>query len=290
MQTNEQHGDIMANLMRQAYLEVIPTRTILDKLVHVPRHSYISITCSPVNGLEPTLELVEQLRALPEERQLKLIPHIAARMVQDRGHLREILARLAEARVESIFVPGGDAAQAAGSYPGSLELLRDMAEIGHEIEDVGVATHPEGHPLVPEAGLLRLMKEKQEFATYLVTQMCFDPAVLVAWLRQIRREGVTMPAWIGLPGVAELPKLISLSMRIGVGQSLQVLKKQKGLVRKLVTARPYQPDDLLAGLQPHLGDPALDIRGFHLFSFNNVERTERWRLQTVARLGATLDA
>jgi methylenetetrahydrofolate reductase (NADPH) len=131
---------------------------------------------------------------------------------------------------------------------------------------------------------MRLLIEKQEFASYLVTQMCFDPDALINWLREIRRAGVTLPAWLGLPGVAEIPKLIALSLRIGVGQSVRVLKKQKGLVRKMISARPYQPDDLLAGLQPHLDDPELDIPGFHLFSFNNVEPTERWRVETLERL------
>lgn len=270
---------MMAGLLQKAYMEVIPTSTIVDRLVHVPRHSYVSITCSPVKGLEPTLELVEQLRALPEERQLKLIPHVAARLVRDRGHLREILARLEAARVESVFVPGGDAQKPAGQYDCSLDLLRDMAEIGHSIEDVGIASHPEGHPMVDDAGLLHLLKEKQPFASYLVTQMCFDPQVLIAWLRNIRQEGVLLPAWIGLPGVAEMSKLISLSLRIGVGQSVRVLKRQKGLIRKMISAKPYQPDDILAGLEPHLGDPDINIPGFHLFSFNEIERTERWRLE-----------
>ena len=105
---------ILAHLLDQAYLEVIPTRTIMDRVEHIPQHAYVSITCSPVNGLEPTLELVEQLRDLPAERQLKLVPHIAARLVRDKGHLREILARLEAARVESIFVPGGDAPERRG--------------------------------------------------------------------------------------------------------------------------------------------------------------------------------
>ena len=89
---------------------------------------------------------------------------------------------------------------------------------------------------------------------------------------------------MGIPGVAEIPKLISLSLRIGVGQSVSVLKKQKGLVRRMLSARPYQPDELLAGLLPHLDDPLLDIPGFHLFSFNNVEKTERWRQRAIGRL------
>jgi methylenetetrahydrofolate reductase (NADPH) len=274
----------LARLVERAYLEVFPTGTIVDRLLHVPQHAYVSITCSPSHGIEATLEMVEQLRALPEERRLKLIPHIAARMVRDRGHLREILARLDGLRVESIFVPGGDAPLPAGDYDCSLDLLRDIAEIGHAIEDVGVAAHPEGHPLVDASELLRLLRAKQPYATYFVTQMCFDPETLVRWLLEVRAAGVTLPAWIGLPGVAEVRKLVALSLRIGVGQSVRVLKKQKGLVRRMLSARPYQPDELLAGIQRHLDDPGLNIDGFHLFSFNNVEKTEQWRQQTLQRL------
>jgi methylenetetrahydrofolate reductase (NADPH) len=274
----------LASLMDQAYLEVIPTRTIVDRLIHLPRHSYLSITCSPAHGVGPTLDMVDELRALPEERQLKLVPHVAARVVRDKGHLREILARLDEARVESVFVPGGDSSEPDGDYDCALDLLRDMADIGHDFEDVGVAAHPEGHPLVDDVELLRLLKEKQEYANYLVTQMCFDPDVMISWLRTIRQAGVTLPAWLGLPGVAEIPKLIALSLKIGVGQSVKVLKKQKGLIRKMISTKPYQPDDLLAGLQPYLDDGELDIPGLHLFCFNNVERTERWRVETMAKL------
>ncbi len=282
--------NILADLLKRAYLEVIPTRTILDRLVHIPRHAYVSITCSPVNGLEPTLELMEKLRALPDNRQLKLIPHIAARLVQDKGHLREIMARLEAARVESVFVPGGDAPQPVGSYDSALSLLRDMAEIGHNIEDVGIAAHPEGHPLIGNAELQQLLLEKQPFATYLVTQMCFDPEALIGWLRQMREVGMTLPAWIGLPGVADISKLIALSLRIGVGQSVRIIKKQKGLLKRVLSAKPYQPDDLLAGLEPCLGDETINIPGFHLFSFNDIERTERWRTESLAKFSGEYNA
>ena len=284
MNSSLHRDQLLAEMVGQAYLEIIPTSTIMQRVLHLPRHAYVSITCSPSHGVEPTLELAERLRALPEERRLKLVPHIAARVVRDRGHLREILARLDALQVESIFVPGGDAAEPAGDYDCSLKLLRDMAEIGHAIADVGIAAHPEGHPLVNDAELLRLLQEKQPLATYLVTQMCFDPDALLAWLQRVRAAGVTLPAWIGLPGVADVTKLVSLSLRIGVGRSVRVLQKQKGLVRRMMSARPYQPDDLLAGIQRHLGDPGLNIPGFHLFSFNDVERTERWRQATLRKL------
>ena len=281
---DNQSNRVLARLLDKAYLEVIPTPTIMDRLAHIPRHCYVAITCSPTKGLEPTLELAEKLRALPDERQLKLIPHIAARMIRDKGHLREILARLEPLRVESLFIPAGDAPVPVGQYNDSLQVLRDMAEIGHNIEDVGVAAYPERHPLVSDKELLWFLKEKQKFATYLVTQMCFDPQTLVNWLRNIRQAGVTLPAWIGLPGVADMSKLITLSFRIGVGQSLKLLKKQRGLLKKMIGTKPYEPDDLLEGLRPYLDDPDLNVPGFHLFSFNDVERTEKWRAKTCEKL------
>jgi methylenetetrahydrofolate reductase (NADH) len=275
---------VLAGMVGRAYLEIIPTGTILERVAHLPQHAYVAITCSPVHGIEPTLDLTARLRALPEERRLKLVPHIAARMVRDRGHLREILARLDELRVESIFVPGGDAPVPVGDYDCALDLLRDIAEIGHAIEDVGVAAHPEGHPHADAAESTRLLRVKQPYATYLVTQMCFDPDALIEWLRRVRGEGVSLPAWIGLPGVAQAARLVELSLRIGVGGSVRYLRKQKGLVRRLVSPRPYQPDNLLAGIQKHLDDAQLNVPGFHLFSFNNVEATERWRQETLRRL------
>lgn len=277
---------VLAHLLDRAYLEVIPTRTIIDQLIHIPRHSYVAITCSPTNGLEPTLNLVEMLRALPDHRQLKLIPHIAARMVRDKGHLREILARLEAAGVKGIFVPAGDASEPIGQYSDSLEVLKDMADIGHSIKDIGVAAYPEGHPLVSDHELQRFLIEKQPFATYMVTQMCFDSNTLVNWLKSTRTAGVTLPAWVGLPGVADIGKLISLSFRIGVGQSLKMLTKQKGLFKKVISTKPYQPDDLLNGLRTHLSDPKLIVPGFHLFSFNDVERTENWRVKTCEKLSS----
>jgi methylenetetrahydrofolate reductase (NADPH) len=274
----------LKRLLDHTYLEVIPAPSILERLACLPRNAYLSITCSPRHGLEPTLKLVEQIQSLPQDRLIRPVPHIAARLVRDRGHLEEVLARLREAQVKCIFVPAGDPSTPVGIYDDSLMMLRDMAEIGHSMEDVGVAAHPEGHPFLSDQELLRFLKEKQRFATYMVTQMCFDPNAIIGWLRDIRNAGVTLPTWIGLPGVADVTRLISVSLRIGVGQSVRFLKKQTGLLRKLIGAKSYQPDSLLGEIAPYIDDPALNISGFHLFSFNDVERTEKWRVEACNNL------
>jgi methylenetetrahydrofolate reductase (NADPH) len=277
--------DVRGALLRtlaDAYLEVFPARGIEEKLEVLPAGSYVAITCSPRKGIDATLDLCERL----SRRQLRLVPHVAARLVVDEAHLRDVLARLDALRVDSIFVPGGDASQPRGRFSSSLELLRAIAEIGHGFEDVGVAAHPEGHPFLAERDLLAALAEKQELSTYLVTQMCFDPEATVRWLRHVRAMGIRLPAWIGLPGVADRTRLLATSLRIGVGDSVRFVKKQRGLVGRLLRNREYRPDDLLDGLAPYLDDPECGIPGFHLFSFNRVARTEAWRREMLDRLKA----
>jgi methylenetetrahydrofolate reductase (NADPH) len=270
---------MMARLIDRSYLEIVPVPGIEDRLDALAPGAYVAVTCSPTKGVEQTLQLVELLAP----RQLQLVPHVAARMVRDRVHLQDVLQRLEQLGISSLFVPGGDAAEPLGTYRDALQLLRAMAELGHGFEDVGIAAHPEGHPKAGEAQLLQALLDKQPFATYLVTQMCFDAASIIGWLRGLRAAGVTLPAWVGLPGVADHARLFNLSVRIGVGQSAKLLLRQKGMLRKMIGLKPYQPDDLLDGLAPHLGERDIDIPGFHLFSFNDIDRTERWRRATLAR-------
>jgi len=275
MMTN---SEVMAGLLESSYLEIVPLPGIAERLMQLPDQAYVAITCSPTKGVDATLDLVDALA----KRHLRLVPHIAARMVRDRQHLDDVLQRLRQAGIESVFVPGGDAPSPLGRYSGSLDLLRAMAETGHAFKHIGVAAHPEGHPLISERQLLQLLLEKQAYANYLVTQMCFDPLVLIRWLIKMREAGVTLPAWIGLPGVADRARLFKLSTRIGVGQSARILLKQKGLLRRMLGIRPYRPDELLKGLLPHLSDSGMGIPGFHLFSFNDIERTEQWRREALA--------
>ena len=48
--------------------------------------------------------------------------------------------------------------------------------------------------------------------------------------------------------------------------------------------RRYRPDDLLMRLADHEDAPIQDAAGFHLYSFDQVEETERWRASMPERL------
>lgn len=266
--------------VREAYMEIFPTTTIESRMSVLEPRSYVAITCSPSKGVDVTLDMAERLA----HRGFKVVPHIAAKMVRDVAHLREIMKRLDDLPISSIFVPGGDAPQPVGEFACALDLLRAMAEFDHRFTDIGVAAHPEGHPSISPDVLMEQLLKKQEVANYLVTQMCFDVDALVAWLRDIREAGVALPAWIGLPGVSDRSTLVATSLRIGVGDSLRYLRNRGRIALRLLKSSTYRPDELLAEMAPYLVDPIYDIAGYHIYSFNQVERTERWRHEFVDAL------
>ena len=72
---------------------------------------------------------------------------------------------------------------------------------------------------------------------------------------------------------------MTTSMRIGVGNSLRYLKNHGKIAARLLMSKEYRPDDLLIDLAPYLADPDLDIRGHHIYCFNQVEKAEQWRQQ-----------
>lgn len=268
----------LGHALRESYMEVFPSPSIEQRLRVLEPGSWVAVTCSPTKGVEPTLEICAHLAT----RGYRLVPHVAARMVRDRAHLREILRRLADSGIDGIFVPGGDAPEPLGPYGRALELLRDIADHDHRLRHIGVAAHPEGHPAVGAEALLAELEAKQAYASYLVTQMCFDAAKLTAWLLAIRARGIGLTAWLGLPGVFDRAALLAASLRIGVGASLRMLRYRGGMIGRLLGPKTYRPDALLYGIAPALQDPALNIAGFHLFCFNAVEQSEDWRRRFIA--------
>jgi methylenetetrahydrofolate reductase (NADPH) len=272
--------DALAATVREAYMEIFPTDTVEERLGVLEPGSYVAVTCSPTKGVEETLDMSERLA----NRGFKIVPHIAARMVKDKKHLGEIMARLNDLPVISIFVPGGDAAKPVGDYSKALELLRDIAEFEHRFTEIGIAGHPEGHPAVRRDVLLEEMRQKQQFSNYIVTQMCFDAEIIGNWVRDIRGEGILLPVWLGLPSVSNRASLMATSLRIGVGNSLRYLRNHGKIAAKLLASKNYRPDDLLIELAPYLADPELNIQGHHIYCFNQVEKAEQWRRAFLAEL------
>ena len=169
-------------------MEIFPTGSVEEKLDVLAPGSYVAVTCSPVKGVDETLDMAERLA----NRGFKVVPHVAAKMVRNKAHLGEIMARLNDMPIISIFVPGGDAPKPTGDYNKALDLLRDIADFDHNLEEIGIGGHPEGHPAVSDEVLMNEMLEKQQFSNYIVTQMCFKAGIIGNWVRDIRGRGIEL--------------------------------------------------------------------------------------------------
>lgn len=273
----------LTEALKNSRYEVIPLEGIEEQVFeHVPRRVRLTVTASPSRGLGPTLEVAERLSAAG----YRAVPHLSARLVSGEGHLKEILHRMREAGIREAFVVAGDRDEPVGKFTGARELLEAMAALGHGLEEVGITGYPESHPFISDEATIRAMHEKAPYASYIVSQMCFDPRVVVGWIRRIRKRGVTLPVEVGMPGPVDRLKLLRISASIGLGESARFLRKHHNRLLRLFVPGGYDPDHLVEGIAPYLGDPWSDIRGFHIYTFNEVYETEAWRRRELERLGA----
>jgi methylenetetrahydrofolate reductase (NADPH) len=159
-----------------------------------------------------------------------------------------------------------------------------MAEVGHRLERIGITGYPESHAFISDETTIQAMFDKAPLATHIVSQICFDADVIATWVRRVRDRGVDLPIHIGLPTPIAAARLLRFSGRAGLGDSARFLRRHGNWVGRLLLPRAYKPDALLEDLAPHLADPDNRIVGLHLYTFNEVERAERWRRATIARL------
>jgi methylenetetrahydrofolate reductase (NADH) len=272
----------LARVLRAPTFELIPLKSSMDQAAHLPAGATVSVTASPAKGIEATVALCEQLQAAG----FRAVPHLSARMIRDRAHLGDLIAWLEGAGVDRAFVVGGDAKE-PGEYPDGLSLLREMHEIGHPLSEIGIPAYPQGHAFIADGPLLEALHAKARYASYMTTQLCFDPEAITTWILARRAEGLTLPVHVGVPGVAEPQRLLAISARIGVADTHRFLMKNVRFVARLVRSGGfYRPDALLSGLAPHIEDPMTGIVDLHMYTFNAVELLEDWRRQYLGRLGA----
>ncbi len=269
-------GSALAASIRRARFEIIPMKGVDDQLEHLPKDAVVTVTASPTKGMEATLELAQRVSAAGPT----VVPHVAARLIESRQHLEEVLARIRELGIVEVFVVAGDATDPAGPYPGAVDLIEDMAGIEHGLSHIGITGYPERHAFIPDRTTIEAMERKAAHATYIVSQICYDATVIRGWIAALRLRGITLPVFLGVPGVIDRSRLLRVSLRVGLGDSVRYLRKQSEVATKMMSG--YTPDELIASLADLVGDEYAGVAGWHIFTFNEVERTNRWRQELLA--------
>ena len=266
--------------LENAYMEIIPVPGIEDRIGTLQPNMHVAVTCSPTKGVDTTLELSEKLIA----QGFQVIPHISAKSVTGEKHLETIIKKLDELSIESVFVPGGDGPEPLGEFNNAYDLLKALQKSGHNLKKIGIAAHPEGHPDISNKILMEALEKKKGLADYIVTQMCFDANILGDWLVRINQQGIHLPVWVGLPGVIERGPLLRTSLRIGVGDSLRFLKKKSKVAAELMKSSIYNPEKLVTSISEYKDIADTNLAGYHIFCFNQIEKTEKWRTETISKL------
>lgn len=263
-------------LIEELTFEVIPLKSLDAALEALPAGSRVSVTASPAKGQDATNEITERVMEMGHSA----VPHVSARLVTDKTRVRELAAWLRSAGVETMFLVGGDV-ETPGAYPDAASLLSDLLDCDHGLRRVGVTAYPHGHPLIEDGVLHEALHAKQALLAsagldaYCSTQMCFDPSRIEQWLRSERSDGLTLPVHLGIAGVVDRAKLLTMGARLGVGSSLRYLRKNRAAVLRLMTSPNYEPDDLLKPLSGRFDE--LGVKGLHVFTFNQVAATAAWQ-------------
>ena len=272
-----------APLLQSPRYEVLPApRTEQAVLDWVPTELTVTVTASPAKGLEETIALAERLAG----HGYQVVPHLSARLVRDDAHLAEIVARLTGCGIDDVFVPAGDADPPAGRFASALSLLEQLTEMGRPFARVGITGYPESHPKIDDDITIQAMWDKRLHATYVVSNLCFNPATLRHWISRIRARGITLPLFVGLAGPVERARLLRMAAKAGAAESARFLAGHTEWFLRLGAPGGYSPERLLERTGATLASPASAVEGLHLFTFNQVRQTEEWRRALLDRLSA----
>jgi len=261
---------LMTSPEERARFEILPLGRSEKEARQLPEPVRLTVTCSPKHGPDRSVEVAGRLRAMGHS----VTVHVAARMVRDAEHLDTLLNGMAAVGADELFLIAGDADPPEGEFSSAVELAPIVAQHPKRPARIGISGYPEGHPKISDEALQQALLDKSAYADYVATQMCFDPKALTAWVARQRELGITLPVYVGMPGKVSRTKLLELSARIGVGPSLDFLRKQRGI--RALLSRGSTSDRLYDALAPALDDPRLGLAGFHIFTFNQLTDTFEW--------------
>ena len=279
---DETEAAALRGVLSDPIYELLPLKSIADQVPALPAGARVSVTASPAKGMDATLDWAARLAA----DGFRAIPHLSARMIASRSELARLLDRARLAGLTHGFVVGGDADE-PGEYLDGLSLLRAMTELGHPFTMLGCPAYPNGHPDIPDTALAAALADKTAYVDHVTTQMDFSADAVARWVRGCRAGGFDRDVVVGVPGVADPQKLLSIAARIGVKDAKRFLTKNLRFVAGLAKSGGfYKPTAFVEALGPLVADPSARVTGLHLYTFNAVEATEGWRQEMLERLRA----
>jgi methylenetetrahydrofolate reductase (NADPH) len=175
-------------------------RTLEQTLVDLEplQPSFVSVTYGAAgNTREMTHDIVTRINS---GTSLTAMAHLTC-AAHTRDELAGIITRYKDAGVENILALRGDPPKDLNLPPGEFDHASDLVALVRELGDfsVGVAIHPEGHPLSTQKDDdRRHQAEKLALADFALSQFFFEADVWFAFVDDMRALGVDKPI---VPGI-----------------------------------------------------------------------------------------
>ena len=221
-----------------------------------------------------TVELVTRIK---RETGIETMAHLTC-MGHTRAELRELLRRLADAKLENVLALRGDAPLGQPAPEPGPDGLRHASELVRFIREedfnfcLGGACYPEGHV---ETGSreedLRHLKAKVDAGLdFVITQLFFDNAFYFDFVERARRAGINVPIVPGIMPITNHEQLqrftrmcgATVPMRLAL-QLERVKDQPEALVQLGVAHATVQCMELLARGVP----------GIHFYTLNKSPAT-----------------
>jgi methylenetetrahydrofolate reductase (NADH) len=273
--------------------EVTPhDEKVLDEMARIlPAGFPVYVANTPKTSPDDVVRVALRI----QEAGLSASPHVIARRVVDAQRLRDRLRILAAGGVQQVLLVAGDVAIPNPAFSSTLELLESGVVQDAGIRRIGIAGHPEGHPVVADEVLWEALERKQALARaqgltmHIATQFGFDSRTLSAFEQGLASRGITLPLHAGVAGPTPFTKLLKYAAHCGVGASLRAVAGNTlslGRLPHLVT----KSDEMLIGVyRAKQANPDSRIFAPHFFAFGGVLETARW-LRAVVDGSFELDA
>jgi methylenetetrahydrofolate reductase (NADPH) len=221
-----------------------------------------------------TVELVTRIK---RETGIEAMAHLTC-VGHTRDELREVLRRLADAKIENVLALRGDPPQGQKEFvpvPGGLNNAAELVRFIREADFnfcLGGAGYPEGHV---ETALrdddLRHLKAKVDAGLdFVITQLFFDNAFYFDFVERARRIGINVPIVPGIMPITNFEQVhrftrmcgATVPMRLGL-QLERVKDQPEALVQLGVAHATVQCMELLARGVP----------GIHFYTLNKSPAT-----------------
>src|SRR6201986_1874834 len=206
------------------------------------------------------------------------VPHISSPRIKSREMLEEYMAALRDIGAsENVLVIGGDPTVAMGPYEESLAVIESGVLQQYGVKHISMGGHPSGDPNIPADVLIPSLQKKAaalaqaDIPGTIITQVDFDVDRVLAWVAEVREQGVDLPIRVGVPGPASVKLLLGFAGRLGLSTSTTIAKKYGLSVTNLLGKAG--PENFLRDLRAGLDPAKHGVVKLHFYTFGGFKTT-----------------